>query len=150
MTLINAVIFLCALAGFIALALAMPKHSKHLLGQAVSPATARCAGVLGCMLLALACALSVEQWRMSIGLVTWLGWLTVAAVIWVFYLPQWPWQPDVTGIKPRKHKESKSVLVTAVESRQDPYKSVLRVLLGTTLLVVPLFGFIWKLLKALG
>ena len=28
--------------------------------------------------------------------------------------------------------------------------SALRALLGTTLLVVPLFGFIWKLLKALG
>lgn len=98
----NLVIALCSLAGFICLALAMDRHRKQMLRFKVAPAVQRVFRPLGWILLAVALALSIHTWGISAGQVGWLGWLTVMAMAFVFYLPSWPWQPPPPKAVPRR------------------------------------------------
>ena len=135
MTPLNIAVFLLSLAGFVALAAGMSKHAKHLLRRELPPAVSRLLRALGWLLLAAALAIGIRQWHADVGLVTWLGWLTVAGLLLVFYLPRWPWQPVTKAAKPRPEK---------------PYTPVPRssrhVALGALLLAAPLVLFTWQLI----
>ena len=98
MTLLNLTLLLITFAGFTCLALAMPRHSKHLLQRSLSAQASRLAKITGWALLGTALILATVQWRFSIGSVTWFGWLSLAGVALVFALPRWPWQP----VKPQR------------------------------------------------
>ena len=135
MTPLNIGVFLLSLAGFVALAAGMSKHAKHLLRRELPPAVSRLLRALGWLLLAAALAIGIRQWHADVGLVTWLGWLTVAGLLLVFYLPRWPWQPVTKAAKPRPEK---------------PYtpapRSSRHVALGALLLAAPLVLFTWQLI----
>lgn len=86
-----------SLLGFLALALATERHAEHLLARTLGRLPgprwrllARCAGWL---LLAIALAMAVQVLGVGIGITLWLGWLSIAALAWVFTFPYWPWQP---------------------------------------------------------
>lgn len=102
---LNLSILLASLGGFIALALAMEKHCKHLLRRVLSPLWMQVLRAAGWLLLALAFGLSLSHWGVSIGAAAWLGWLSVAGVVLVFYLPRWPWQPSPGNAPPRREKK---------------------------------------------
>jgi hypothetical protein len=98
-------VLLLGLGGFAALALAMEKHSKHLLRRVLAARWRRVVRVAGWLLLALALALSMRGLGAGIGFVVWLGWLSVAALALVFYLPKWPWQPPAKARPARRPRE---------------------------------------------
>ncbi|WP_418646707.1 DUF3325 domain-containing protein [Thauera butanivorans] len=81
--------------GFFALAFATERHGKHLLGRLPAPHWRRMARALGWLLLAVALALGIAALGSGVGITLWLGWLSVAALAWVFAFPKWPWQPPV-------------------------------------------------------
>lgn len=69
-------------SGFAALCLAMEKHRLDLFGRdALVPASMRRLRIGGWLLLAAACALCVVRSGWGLGLVQWLGAMTVAAVV---------------------------------------------------------------------
>ena len=102
---LNLSILLASLAGFVALALAMDKHCKHLLRRVLPPRWLQVLRIAGGSLLVLALMLSFEHLGWSVGAVAWLGWLTVAGIVLVFYLPKWPWQPEQPKAAPRREKK---------------------------------------------
>lgn len=135
MTSLNIAVFLLSLAGFVALAAGMSKHAKHLLRRELSNAVSRLLRALGWLLLAAALAVGIKQWHTDVGLVTWLGWLTVAGLLLVFSLPRWPWQPITRAAKPRP------------ETPDAPApRSSRQVALGALLLTAPLAVFAWQLI----
>lgn len=82
--------------GFVALALGMERHAKHLLNRTPGPRFRRLARAGGWLLLAAALALGIATLETSgMGIVFWFGWLSLAALLLVFALPEWPWQPRV-------------------------------------------------------
>ncbi len=101
---LHLLVLLLGLAGFTALAMAMEKHCKHLLRRVLEPRWRLTARVVGWLLLVLALALSIHDLGASVGLVAWVGWLSVAALVLVFYLPKWPWQPPVREKPARKSR----------------------------------------------
>lgn len=108
MTPANIALFTTALLGFIALALAMPAHCRHVFRRTLPEPLRRLLRIAGWILLAIALALAVWQWRFDVGIVTWLGWLSVAGVALVFYLPNWPWQPIAQQRPARQRKKGKA------------------------------------------
>lgn len=142
MTVLNLALFLCTLTGFVALALAMPKHSKHLLRRSLPTGSARIARVSGWILLGGALALAIFQWRFSIGSVTWLGWLSIAGIALVFALPRWPWQPA----EPQRRPKAK-----AGNRKRPPMVSepaaigTAKILTGIIVIALPLAVFAWQL-----
>ncbi|PNE04351.1 hypothetical protein A15D_00130 [Alcanivorax sp. MD8A] len=142
MTLLNLALLLCAFAGFVALALAMPKHSKHLLRRNLSPTAARLARLLGWGLLAVALSLAIVQWRFSIGSVTWFGWLSLAGVALVFALPRWPWQP----VKPQRPARKNAAGKTRIPVAADPVPAgPAKIAVALTVIALPLTVFAWQL-----
>lgn len=141
MTLINLALLLCTMLGLVALTLAMPRHSKHMLRRQLPAIQAKIARLTGWLLLALALALSIHQWQLGIGIVTWLGWLTLTGVVLVFCLPYWPWPP----LKPHR-QAPKQPSQRKVEPTNTP-AAVSRFYLVTAALVVllPLAAFTWQL-----
>lgn len=136
MTLINITVFSSALLGFIALALAMPKHSKAILRRPLSTQQNRLLRLGGWLLLAVALCLGIAQWHAGIGTATWLGWLTVAGVALVFSLPKW-------ATPPRQRKASRpppGEQPANTAPRRNP-------LLLIALLLLPACAFSWQLLN---
>lgn len=72
--------YLLSLMGFAACALAMPRHQPHLAGQAVPAPLPRIAQMAGTALLAGAIAVCIARWQASIGIATWLGVGSFAAL----------------------------------------------------------------------
>lgn len=146
MTLLHLVLLACALLGFIALAVAMPRHSKHLLQRTLSPMATRMVRITGWLLLAIALGIGINQWRFSIGIITWLGWLSLAGVALVFYLPRWPWQPAKRQRPPRKPRPHTNTVgwVECNDTQQTQNRSISYTLAGLVLLL-PLAAFSWQL-----
>lgn len=144
MTGIHLALLLCTFIGFVALALAMPKYSKHLLHRQLSPATTRVAKLVGWALLGLALVLAIVEWRFSIGSVTWLGWLSVAGIALVFTLPRWPWQPAKRQRPARKKTAKKRIPMKSEPAPVGPAK----ILFGIIVIILPLSVFVWHLANA--
>ena len=68
-----------AYLGFVALALAMPRHFAQLLGGKPAPWAPVVFRALGWALLALSLWPAVALWRLGVGISAWLGLLSVAA-----------------------------------------------------------------------
>lgn len=82
---------LLCVAGFASMALAMSKHQREVLGRVQGPGRQMALRLGGWGLLCLALWLCLETWGVSIGLVSWTGLLTVAAIVVVLtltYLPR--------------------------------------------------------------
>ena len=86
---VSAFAFLLALGGCTALALAMPRHHRSLLGSAPSPARTRLARGIGGAELTGALAFSIVSAGPSVGIVQWLGLITSAASIVAIALSLW-------------------------------------------------------------
>jgi len=144
MTVLHAVIFVIGFLGFMCLAVAMPKHSKHLLRRELSPPLRRIIRVAGWLLIGTALTLGIYGWRLGIGMVTWLGGLSVAGVLLVFFMPRWPWQPD-TAKRPEKIKRKTT-------SKPDsatiaPRLSPVQLVAITVALLIPAASFAWQLMS---
>ncbi|MGJ3257141.1 MAG: DUF3325 domain-containing protein [Alcanivorax sp.] len=142
MTLLHLALLLITLAGFVALCLAMPRHSKHLLRRTLSPQAARLTKMAGWGLLVVALALAIAQWRFSIGSVIWLGWLSLAGLALVFALPRWPWQP----VKPQRPTRKKAQGTNRIPLVSAPTPAGPLTIAGATLVIaLPLTVFAWQL-----
>lgn len=147
MTVLHMAVLLLSLAGFIALAMAMPKHSKQVLRRHLPDSLRRVMRGLGWTLLAVGLGLGIAQWQFDVGTVTWLGWLTIAGVALVFYLPKWPGQPESKPTRARKRKGNvggvpgPSSVVVSRRSRS------MRFGIATFALLLPFGAFAWQLLN---
>lgn len=112
---LNLSILLASLGGFIALALAMEKHCKYLLRRVLSPLWMQVLRAAGWLLLTLALGLSLSHWGISVGAAAWLGWLSVAGIGLVFYLPRWPWQPTQSKAATRRERKPAGVETAAAQ-----------------------------------
>lgn len=146
MTLIHFFVFVLGLTGFIALALAMPKHSQHVLRLTLSDSSRRLLRIFGWVLLAFALGLGIAQWHFDVGTVTWLGWLSIAGIALVFYLPNWPWQPEAKPAKSRREKCSDGEAASAAPITTSHRLPMVRTGLAATALFIPLAAFAWQLL----
>ncbi len=99
--------------GFFALALATERHAEHLMGRLPAPRWRLLARIVGWSLLAVSLSWAIDALGTGIGITLWLGWLSVAALAWVFTFPQWPWQPSARMQTARKAKASPVVPVVA-------------------------------------
>jgi len=77
----SALTFLLGLAGFIALALAMPRHYQSVLGRSPSRTVALCLRILGWMLIVASVAPAIAWLGNPVGLVAWFGALNVVALL---------------------------------------------------------------------
>ncbi|MDH1703153.1 DUF3325 domain-containing protein [Comamonas terrigena] len=97
-----------SLLGFLALALATERHAEHLLAHALGRTPGlrwrRMARAVGWLLLAISLAMAIQALGVGIGISLWLGWLSIAALVWVFAFPYWPWQPAASARPARAHK----------------------------------------------
>lgn len=146
MTLIHFTVLLFSLLGFVALALAMPRHSKLVLKKTLPDSRRRLLRILGWVMLSVALGLGITQWHFDVGTVTWLGWLSIAGVVLVFYLPNGPWKLETRPAEPRgkKYRGGEAASTRPVKaSRRHP---VVRAGLAAAALVVPLGGFTWQLM----
>lgn len=104
MTAVHLGILLASLLGFAGLALATERYAEHLLGKMPAPRWRHLARAAGWVLLAVALALGIRYLGTGVGISLWLGWLSIAALALVFYLPKWPWQPPQRARPGRKPK----------------------------------------------
>jgi hypothetical protein len=146
-TLTNASIFVAGLGGFIALSLAMPRHSRHVF-QRMQPASWRRMYTLaGWIFLAVALALAVVRWSVGISIVTWLGWLTIAGVVLVFCLPYWPLRPDAE-IKTRPDKKRPDGTAVPAGHTGAPQFRLPAKGLAAAAVALPLCVFTWQVLTS--
>jgi Protein of unknown function (DUF3325) len=122
-----------SLLGFFSLALATERHAEHLLGRLPKPHWRHLARTVGWLLLALSLGWAMAALDIGVGITLWLGWLTVAALAWVFTFPQWPWQPAVHEKAPRASKVD--LLAGAMPPTPRLRRSVAAALLATTAVV---------------
>ncbi|WP_022962618.1 DUF3325 domain-containing protein [Halopseudomonas pelagia] len=148
MTWMSLSVFTTSLAGFVALALAMPKHSKHLISKALPDSRRFLLRILGWCLLAVALGLAIAQWQFAMGSVVWFGWLSVAGLGLVFYLPKWPWQPQTRPSSPRREKLRNGDAVAAPPAIRSRRATLLRAGFTAAALLLPLSAFTWQLLGA--
>ena len=94
-------ISLLTLAGLVLLALANDREGKLLLRRIPARWLKRVFRLLGYLMLALALWVCVLGWRGNFGPFLWFGWLTVAALVWVFAIAYWPWREKQPQRKPR-------------------------------------------------
>lgn len=84
--------------------------------------------------------IAVRQWAFDVGLVVWLGWLSVVGVALVFYLPYWPLQGKVEKRPARKADTSEET--DSAPSRQ-PWRQV--VIAGCMVLLLAVVA--WQYLQ---
>ena len=124
-------ILLVSMLGFFALAVATDRHGEHLLGRMPAAHWRLTARILGWVLLAASLAWGIVALGTGVGITLWLGWLTLAALIWVFTFPKWPWQPPVRERAARKPKAEAEPPVIPVPRARRRVAAVL--LLATVL-----------------
>lgn len=127
-------------AGFFALALATERHAEHLLGRLLATRWRMLARIAGWLLLAVSLVWAVDALGTGIGIALWLGWLSIAALAWVFMFPWWPWQPPLREQPMRKAKAQPEEAVT-------PQKTRTRRVIATGLLVLTMVGFLLALAR---
>jgi hypothetical protein len=140
-------VLLTSLTGFIALALAMDKHCKHLLRRVLAPHWLTALRVAGWLLTLLSLMLCFSVWGWTVGLVAWTGWLMFAGILLVFYLPEWPWQPEPPKAPPRREKVVTAAAITDLPVKQSHW---LRNGMTGMLLLVPIVLAVWTLVVSAG
>lgn len=121
-------------AGFFALALATERHAEHLLGRLPAPHWRMLARIAGWLLLAVSLAWAIDALGAGIGITLWLGWLSIAALTWVFTFPRWPWQPPLRAQAVRQAKAPPAEPVAVDKTRT-------RRVIAAGLLVLSMVGF---------
>lgn len=86
-------ILVVSVAGFLALALATERQAEHLLGRLPALRSRRLARMAGWILLSTSLAWAIGVLGLGVGITLWLGWLSIAALSWVFILPRWHPRP---------------------------------------------------------
>lgn len=76
-------------AGMAGLSLAMPRHSSQIKAKLTENQT-RALRLAAMFLLVVSLWPAITMWGVVVGIVVWLGLLSVAAVIWVILLAYWP------------------------------------------------------------
>jgi len=76
-------------AGMAGLSLAMPRHYSQLNAK-LSASQTRLLRIASIMLLIVSLWPAISMWGVVVGIVVWLGLLSVAALIWVALLAYWP------------------------------------------------------------
>lgn len=127
--------------GLSALALASEQYGAYVLGREPSAVVRWLARAVGGALLGVACAWGVVAQGVGLGTTWWLGWLCVAALLLVFALPLWPWQP------PAPHRPARRG-GAAVDSPAAVGDSRVRRAAGAVLLVATVGVFAVLLLRA--
>lgn len=77
-------------AGMAGLSLAMPRHYSQLNIAKLSTSQTRLLRIASIMLLIVSLWPAISMWGAVVGIVVWLGLLSVAALIWVGLLAYWP------------------------------------------------------------
>lgn len=77
-------------AGMAGLSLAMPRHYSQLNSAKLSASHTRLLLIASTMLLIVSLWPAISMWGVVVGIVVWLGLLSVAALIWVALLAYWP------------------------------------------------------------
>lgn len=77
-------------AGMAGLSLAMPRHYSQLNAAKLSASHTRLLRIASTMLLIVSLWPAISMWGVVVGIVVWLGLLSVAALIWVGLLAYWP------------------------------------------------------------
>ena len=77
-------------AGMAGLSLAMPRHYSQLNSAKLSVSRAHLLRISSTMLLIVSLWPAISVWGVVVGIVVWLGLLSVAALIWVGLLAYWP------------------------------------------------------------
>ncbi|MFA5631778.1 MAG: DUF3325 domain-containing protein [Porticoccaceae bacterium] len=159
-----------SLAGFVCLMLAMPKHYSFVTQTTLDGRRKHVLRGAGWLALLLAVLIAIQYWAFDVGLVVWLGWLSVVGVALVFCLPYWPWQAKA---KKRLSSRKAKAVVGWVEERnpteglpgQASHRWVSRcstqptgtlrmgsplrrVVLALAVSLIPLAGFFWQLWHA--
>lgn len=132
MTGVHLGILVVGLLGFFALALATERWAHHLLSRTPAPPWRHLARAVGWGLLALSLALAMVELKVSVGITFWLGWLSIAALLLVFGLPKWPWQPPTRVSHARKSPAADAAPVVL------PCRATGRWVAAVLLLAVPL------------
>lgn len=127
-------------AGFFALALATERHAEHLLGRLPAPHWRMLARIAGWLLLAVSLAWAIDALGAGIGITLWLGWLSIAALTWVFTFPRWPWQPPLRAQAVRQVKAPSAEPVAVDKTRT-------RRVIAAGLLVLSVVGFSFALAR---
>lgn len=106
-----------SLGGFFLLALATERHAEHLLGSLPAPRWRLLARIAGWLLLGASLAWAIAVLNVGVGIALWLGWLSIAALAWVFIFPKWPWRPPAREQPVRKAKPPPAEVAPAAEAR---------------------------------
>lgn len=77
-------------AGMAGLSLAMPRHYSQVSTAKLSASRARLLRIASTMLLIVSLWPAITMWGVVVGIVVWLGLLSVAALLWVGLLAYWP------------------------------------------------------------
>ena len=81
------------LLGFTGLAIGTERYAPQLVGFKPAKPERKASWIMGWLLLALALALATQRMETAaVGIVVWLGWLSLAGVSLVFLMPELPWQ----------------------------------------------------------
>ncbi|MBL8269674.1 DUF3325 domain-containing protein [Steroidobacter sp.] len=118
-----------------ALALGMDKHWRQVREGELTTGRRRVLRTVGWVLLAAALAVGVVGWGESVGIVAWLGWLSVAGLAFVFSLPKFSRESERPEKAPRAIPAS---FVTAGSRRVGQWVA------GVGLLATPVL-FAWGL-----
>lgn len=110
-------VFVLCLASFVCLMLGMPRHFAFVTRTTLGAAPRRVLRAAGWLVLLLAALVAAWQWAWEVGLVVWLGWLSVVGAALVFCLPYWPWQARAEQ-RPARRK----VRVAASTSTRQPWR----------------------------
>ncbi len=140
MTLIHITVFIVSLLGFGALA--MPRHYQPVKSTALSKSRINMLRVTGWSLLTMALILGLGGWTYSIGIVTWLGWLTVAGLALVFFLASGG-APSKIRMQSRQPTAAPETTYAASANASHRFTG-----LAAILLLAPLTAFAWQLLSS--
>ena len=77
-------------AGMAGLSLAMSRHYSQVSTAKLSASRARLLRIASTMLLIVSLWPAITMWGVVVGIVVWLGLLSVAALLWVGLLAYWP------------------------------------------------------------
>lgn len=98
----QAFIFVLSVLAFACLAAAISRHGQVLLRRAPTAAQQQRLRLAGWSLLLLTVIVCCLGWQADVGLVMWLGWLTVAGLLLVLAISYWPGQAAPAGAKKRR------------------------------------------------